>query len=79
MKSLKMICTAAILFLALSVPTHGGEINTPGFQSDPCGSPISQPSPESEDNSGIVATSSQFSDLDASGLAAVLYTLSVLF
>ena len=30
MTKLKAICTAAILGLALSVPTHAGDINSPG-------------------------------------------------
>ena len=31
MKTLKMICTAVVLTLALSISTFGGEITTPGL------------------------------------------------
>jgi len=35
MKAFKAICTAAVLALALSVPTHAGDILTPGYTSPP--------------------------------------------
>ena len=36
MKTLKVICTALVLALVLSVPAYAGDISTPGFtSSDP--------------------------------------------
>jgi len=35
MKTLKAICTAAILALALSVPAPAGELQTPGYTAPP--------------------------------------------
>lgn len=65
MKTLKAICTAAILALAVSVPTYAGEILTPGLTGGgtppptACGD-ISCPgvgstTPDSDDTSGFKA------------------------
>ncbi len=35
MKTLKAICTAAILALALSVPAYAGDVQTPGCTAPP--------------------------------------------
>lgn len=37
MKSLKAICSATILALALSVSTYGGDVSTPGSPAPPPG------------------------------------------
>jgi len=78
MKSLKMICTLTLLLVALSVPGHGGEINTPGFRAEEAPI-IFQPSPQPEDNSGSVQLSSQSSELETAVLTAILLALSALF
>src|SRR6266851_2839458 len=61
MKTLKAICTAAILALALSVPAYAGDILTPGFTAPP-----PPPPPESNitgDVSVPTATSSAPGDM----------------
>ena len=49
MTKLKAICAAAILGLALSVPTHAGDINSPG-----CATPGDIGTPVSADTSGDI-------------------------
>jgi len=52
MKALKAICSAAVLALALSVPTYAGDILTPGVISPPpppppsCTSVVTEPALE---------------------------------
>lgn len=77
MKSLKMICTSALLVLAFTMPGHAGEINTPGFTADP--PVVTQPTPVSEDTVGNVQQFSQDSEPETSALTAILLTLSALF
>jgi hypothetical protein len=76
MKSLKMICTTTLLVLAFTVPSHGGEINTPGFTAEP---PVVTEPNTNPDNLGNLQQVSQDSDLEASTLTAILLTLSALF
>ena len=75
MKTLKAICTAAILALALSVPAYAGDILTPGFTAPP-------PSPESNstgDMSVPTATSSALDDMSTPGFADILWVLASIF
>lgn len=76
MKSLKMICTTTLLVLAFTIPSHGGEINTPGFKAEP---PVVTEPDTNQDNLCTVQQLSQDSDLEASTLTAILLTLSALF
>ncbi len=50
MKTLKAICTAAILAVILTVPVQAGEISTPGLTSngDISTPGVTQPAPEPE-------------------------------
>lgn len=59
MKALKAICTAAILALALSVPTYAGEILTPGVTGPPppppaCTASVASTSPGDVETPGLV-------------------------
>lgn len=73
MKTLKMVRTAAILMLALSIPGMAGEISTPGFTEDPTVTELA-PKP-------AVPTSPDESVINPAdfGLTAVLTTLAALF
>jgi hypothetical protein len=64
MKTLKAICTAAILALALSVPVYAGDISSPG---------ASAPSPGDIHIPG--ATSGAPGDIDTPGLVDFFWTL----
>lgn len=77
MKTLKAICTAAILALALSVPTYAGDVLTPGFTAPP-------PPPPAESNiigdmSVPTATSSDLGDISTPGFLDVLWVLVSIF
>ena len=76
MKSLKMICTTTLLVMAFTMPSLGGEINTPGFTAEP---PVVTEPDKNQENLGNVQQLSQDSDLEASTLTAILLTLSALF
>jgi hypothetical protein len=58
MKTLKAICTAAILALILTVPAQAGEISTPGVTSngDVSTPGYTQPVPETEPDAGEIST-----------------------
>jgi hypothetical protein len=75
MKTLKAICTAAILALALSVPTYAGDVLVPGRTAPP-------PPPESNitgDMSVPTATSFALGDVSTAGLADILWVLASIF
>lgn len=57
MKTMKAICTAAILALALTVPAYAGEISTPGVtcESETCPGDIHTPCAE-ESIAGDIST-----------------------
>jgi hypothetical protein len=70
MKTLKAICTAAILALALSVPSYAGDVHTPGYTEPP-------PPPPSI-TAGVntpTATSSDLCDISTPGFADLLWVL----
>jgi hypothetical protein len=74
MKSLKAICTAAILALALSVPAYAGDILSPGFCAPP------PPPPESNITvDASVSTQAAPVDLTTPGLADILWVLASIF
>ncbi|MDQ2920261.1 MAG: hypothetical protein M3R52_01405 [Acidobacteriota bacterium] len=74
MKTLKAICTAAILALALSVPAYAGEINSPGFTSP---APGTEPAPG--DISSPAATSTEPGDISSPAFADILLALMSMF
>jgi hypothetical protein len=72
MKSLKTICTAAILALALSAPAYAGDMTTPGYTAPP------PPPPPSSSNTSV-ATAANLSDTSTTGLAELLWVLASFF
>ena len=80
MKTLKAICTAAILALALSIPAYAGDILVPGYTAPP-------PPPESNitvDMSVPTPTSSALDDMSkrdmsTPGFADLLWVLASMF
>lgn len=77
MKTLKAICTVAILALALSVPAYAGELLTPGYTAPP-----PPPPPElniTVDISVPTETSSDLGDMSTPGFADILWVLASIF
>jgi hypothetical protein len=77
MKTLKAICTAAILSLALSVPVSAGELLTPGYTAPP-----PPPPPESiivVDTSVPTDTSFAPDDMSAPSFAEIVWFLVSIF
>lgn len=75
MKSLKTICTAAILGLALSAPAYAGDMTMPGYVPPP-------PPPSScmtEDVSELTATSTDLSDTNSIGFTDLLWVMASIF
>ena len=68
MKTLKAICTAAILALALTVPAYAGDVHTPGFTAPP-----------TTESSEPAATPSDLDDMSVPGLADILLVLVSIF
>jgi hypothetical protein len=69
MKTLKAICTAAILALALSVPAYAGDMHTPGA-----------PSPGDVSTPGkTVVTPTDSGDIGSPGFADILWALASMF
>jgi len=62
MKTLKALCTSAILALILSVPTYAGDILTPGSPSPAPGTPVTQPTSADSDSTSSVSTSADTSE-----------------
>ncbi len=79
MKTLKAICTAAILALALSVPAYAGEISSPG---SPCtadsGTPDTTSSALGDISSPAIASTAP-GDMGSPGLADILLALASIF
>ena len=79
MKTLKAICTAAILALALSVPAYAGDMQTPG-----CANPgdISTPGETTAapgDIDSPAVTSTDPGDIGSPGFADILWALASMF
>lgn len=75
MKTLKAVCTAAILALALSIPVYAGEMLTPGVTPPP-------PPPPAEDSITVevsTATSSELGDLSSTSVEVILWILASIF
>ncbi len=79
MKTLKAICTAAVLALALSVTANAGDIHTPGLTADTGTPGVTQPAPETEDTGSFNVVSPAPGDISTSGWTAILQTLAALF
>jgi hypothetical protein len=79
MKQLKVICTAAIFALAVSVPAYAGEISSPG---SPSPAPIPPPSVTAsapgDISSPAVATTAP-DEMGIPGLADILLALASMF
>jgi len=73
MKTLKAICTAAILALALSIPASAGEMLTPG-----CTPPPPPPPPETS-TTVEPAPSSVLGDLSTTSVEGILWVFSSIF
>ena len=71
MKTLKMICTSAILALALSSPISAGELNSPGVICGDDIAPVTQPAP--------LPGSPDPGDISTPGLTVILLTLAAVF
>ena len=72
MKSLKTICTATILALALSAPAYAGEMTTPGYIATP-------PPPPPSASSMNVATATDLGDTSTTDLAELFWVLASFF
>jgi hypothetical protein len=73
MRTLKMICTAMVLALALSVPAYAGDISTPGMTAE---GPVTTSEPtEPGDIGSPDVTSSTSSQLDSADFFEFLLTL----
>jgi hypothetical protein len=72
MKTLKAICPAAVLALALSVSTYAGDVQTPG-------SPIPPPHSNSTGIGSTPTAKSTTDDLCTSGLVDILLALTSIF
>jgi hypothetical protein len=79
MKTLKAICTAAILALALSVTAYAGDIHTPGLTGEISTPSVPQPSPAPGDIGSTDLTSPASGEVSTPGLTAILLTLAALF
>jgi hypothetical protein len=75
MKTLKIISAAAVLAVALSVPTYAGILDTPGATPPP-------PPPESNITLGMNApteTPSALGDMVTPGFAELLWVMASIF
>jgi hypothetical protein len=79
MKTLKAICTAAVLALALSVTAYAGDIQTPGLMGDISTPGITQTLPGPGDIGSPGLASPAPGDVSTPGLTAILLTLAALF
>lgn len=77
MKSMKAICTAAVLALALSAPAYAGDMLTPGVNTPP-----PPPPPELHFTGALSvpsAPSSLLGDITTPGFADILWVLALIF
>jgi hypothetical protein len=77
MKTLKTICTTAILALALSVPVYAGQIETPGYTAPP-----PPPPPDSivtVELSAPIASTSDLGHTTSLSFADLLWALASIF
>jgi hypothetical protein len=80
MKTLKAICTAAVLALALTVTNNAAEIHTPGLTGDISTPGVTQPpatAPRDIDSTGMELPATE--DVSSAELTAILLTLAALF
>ena len=75
MKTLKAICTAAILAFALSIPVSAGEMLTPGVTPPPPPPPVE----EGITVEATTATSSELGDLSSPSVEVILWVLASIF
>jgi len=60
MKTLKVICTAMVLGLVLSVPAYAGDISTPGITTGPPVPTSESAAPGEINTPGFTSTSADF-------------------
>jgi hypothetical protein len=80
MKTLKAICTAAVLALVLTVTAYAGDIHTPGLTGDISTPGVTQPPatvPGDICSTGMESPATE--DVGISELTAILLTLAALF
>jgi hypothetical protein len=79
MKTLKAICTAAVLALALSVTTYAADIHTPGLTGEISSPGVAQPPTASGEINSPGVESPAPEDVGTPELTAILLTLAALF
>lgn len=79
MKTLKAICTAAVLVLTLSVTAHAVDIQTPGLTAGTSTPGVTQAVPNPEDTGSSALASPAPAGICKSELTAILLTLAALF
>lgn len=79
MKTLKAICTAAVLALALSVTTYSADIHTPGLTGEISSPGVTHPptAPGEINSPGVESPAPE--DIGTPGLTAILLTIAALF
>ncbi len=77
MRTLKPICAAIILGLALSIPAYAGNIHTPGITNPPPPPPLALNSTGSIGTAGVTSAASE--DTSTTDFVAVLWALLSLF
>jgi len=75
MKTLKAICTAAILALALSVPAYAGDIETPG---KPCPVTSGSNTPDITPEPAVIVSALD-TDIGLPALADIMWALASVF
>jgi hypothetical protein len=79
MKTLKAICTAAILAMALSMPAYAGEILSPGVTAPPPPPPPPQELTVTVDVCSPTETPSDFVDMITPDFAEMLWLMTSFF
>jgi len=79
MKTLKAICTAAVLALALTVTAYAGDIHTPGLTGEASTPGVTQPPTNSGDIGSTDVETPAPEDMCTPELTAILLTLAALF
>ena len=79
MKTLKAICTATALALALTITAYAGDIHTPGLMGDISTPGVTQPPTTAPGDCPTEMESPATEDIGTSELSAILLTIAALF